>query len=149
LRTTVPVAAAVSARVAITLGGLQPLASRVLNQISASVEPSAAPAYQASAIRPSASSASVLACENGATLGSLSDANSAGKADTTGAGGAAKRGLATEGARQNARARATKKRIASAFSLSIDLDNWLPLPTNTCGLDAGKLNFRMLKKANK
>src|SRR5215472_11119363 len=116
LRTTMPVAAAVSARVAITLGGLQPVPSRVLNQISASVDPSAVPPYQASAIRPSASSASVLAWENGATFGSFSETNSAGKDDTTGAGGAAKRGGATDGARQNAKARATKKKTATTFS---------------------------------
>jgi hypothetical protein len=113
------------------------------------VEPSAVPPYQASAIRPSASSASVLAWENGATFGSFSEANSVGKADTTGAGGAAKRGGATDGARQNANARATKKKTASTFSRSIDLDNWRPLPTIGCRPEAGKLNPRMLKKANK
>ena len=56
--------------------------------------------------------------------------------------------MASEGARQKATARATKKKIASTFSLSIDPDNWLSLPTNTGGPDAGKLNFRMLKRAN-
>ena len=91
----------------------------------------------------------MLECENGATLGSLSDKYSAGKAAIATWAGAAKRGLASEGARQKASARATKKKTASTFSLSIDPDNWLTLPTNSGGPGAGKLDFRMLKKANK
>ena len=101
-RTAPAVVAAVPPRVATTRGVDQPLASRMLNQISTSDAPSRLPAYQTAAIRPSSSSAVLLACALAATSGKSSCANSEGTRDGSSRDGGTKAGIFGVGARKKA-----------------------------------------------